>query len=815
MATPQLSPGIITREIDLTVGRAENVSDNIGAIAGPFVQGPVEEVIDVATQQDLIKFFGKPQDTDGQYEYWMSASNYLSYGGALKVVRADGQWLKNAGLGYTTGDDDGLKIKNFDDYDTNYADNTTFHFAAKDPGSWANDLKVCVIDNKADQILTVNSSSPETDGIFVGRTVISNLSDVVLPGAGTTSLFNGTLKGIITGVTTDTGGASKIDVKVLSRISDSTTVNNVYLDSQLSIGCTSGDTTIFVDSTAGVSSDTFVQVTGGPVVAIAGVGTTSITLSSGIGVTAPTTTNVDYIDQVTEGGVETRVTYGPSAAGAAFKDGLIDIVSDTGTTVKTGVLVTANQDWYDQQTLGLTNSTIYWSTIAPKPTDNVYATERNAEGDAINIAVVDDSGSITGVKANILEKFVSLSKGLDSVSSVDAPRKNYYKDYLANFSEYIYSGANSYKTAGEYVTPVATGFTKYNGTLAESTDPVDLGGWGTDVADTVYGAIGAVTFELTGGQNYSGSGSDGYPGYSLVSEPGKLNTSYDLFANEAEVDVDYLIMGPGWTTMELSQAKANKLISIAEARKDCIATISPHRGAVVGQTNSQDQTNEILKFYSVVSSSSYAVLDSGYKYTFDNFNNKFRYIPTNSDVAGMMSRTTVTDFSWSSPAGQRRGVLNNAVKLAYNPSKTQRDALYGSRINPISNQPGVGIILFGDKTALSYASAFDRINVRRLFLTVEEALKGAAQDQLFELNDATTRANFLNIVTPYLRDVRSNGGIFDFRVICDDTNNTPDVVDNNEFRADVFLKPTRSINFITLSFVATRSGVSFEEVAGF
>ena len=235
----------------------------------------------------------------------------------------------------------------------------------------------------------------------------------------------------------------------------------------------------------------------------------------------------------------------------------------------------------------------------------------------------------------------------------------------------------------------------------------------------------------------------------------------------------------------------------------------------MGSTNAATQTNSILEFYSVVSSSSYAVLDSGYKYTFDNFNNKFRYVPTNGDVAGLMARTTVTDFPWTSPAGQRRGVLNNAVKLAYNPSKTQRDSLYGARINPISNQAGTGILLFGDKTGLSYASAFDRINVRRLFLNVEQVLKGAAEDQLFEINNAETRSNFVNIVEPYLRDVRANGGLFDYRVICDETNNTPDIVDNNEFRAEIFLKPTKTINFITLSFIATRTGVSFEEVAGF
>ena len=264
---------------------------------------------------------------------------------------------------------------------------------------------------------------------------------------------------------------------------------------------------------------------------------------------------------------------------------------------------------------------------------------------------------------------------------------------------------------------------------------------------------------------------------------GKLNIAYDLFANETEVDVDYLIMGPGLENLQESQAKANKLISIAGDRKDCIATISPHRESVLDSTNSGTQTDNILKFYSVVSSSSYAVLDSGYKYTYDNFNNKFRYVPTNADVAGMMARTTVTDFPWSSPAGQRRGILNNAIKLAYNPSKTQRDSLYGSRINPISNQAGTGILLFGDKTGLSYASAFDRINVRRLFLNVEQVLKGAAEDQLFEINDGDTRAAFVNIVEPYLRDVRANGGIFDYRVICDETNNTPDIVDNNEFRS--------------------------------
>ena len=221
-----------------------------------------------------------------------------------------------------------------------------------------------------------------------------------------------------------------------------------------------------------------------------------------------------------------------------------------------------------------------------------------------------------------------------------------------------------------------------------------------------------------------------------------------------------------------------------------------------------------MGFYSPLQSSSYAVFDTGYKYTYDRFNNTFRYIPTNGDTAGLMVRTELDAYPWFSPAGLQRGVLNNAVKMAYNPTKNQRDELYSGRINSIINQRGSGIALYGDKTALAYSSAFDRINVRRLFLTVEQALEGAANDQLFELNDSNTRANFVNIVEPYLRDVQAKRGVYDFRVICDETNNTPDVIDNNEFRADIFLKPTKSINFVTLTFVATRTGVDFEEVIG-
>ena len=317
-----------------------------------------------------------------------------------------------------------------------------------------------------------------------------------------------------------------------------------------------------------------------------------------------------------------------------------------------------------------------------------------------------------------------------------------------------------------------------------------------------------------GGNDYQTAGGDGYK-----ADLGKLITAYGLLSNKDEVECDFLIMGPGCETEAQSQAKANYIISLANSRKDCVATIGAHRTNLVaapggGILTSEQQTTNLINYFGPLSSSSYAVFDSGYKFTFDRFNNKFRYIPCNADVAGMMCRTGIASFPWFSPAGQQRGVLNNAVKLAYNPSKAQRDRLYPKRINSFITSPGAGTFLFGDKTALGYASAFDRINVRRLFLTIEQALERAAQAQLFELNDDLTRANFRNIVDPYLRDVQAKRGLIDYLVICDETNNTPDVIDNNEFRADIFLKPAKSINFITLTFVATRTGVDFQEVAG-
>ena len=739
MATPQLSPGVLVREVDLTVGRAENVLDNIGAIAGPFEIGPVDDIIEISTEEQLQNTFGSPIGTDAQYQYWMTASSFLSYGGVLKVVRTAGDNLNNANAGVGVASTAVLKIYNYDDYLNNHQSDATFTYSSKNPGTWANTLKVCQIDNAADQTIGISTNNLYNAGARVGFAVTANIDGAIVPGIGTTGGFTGFLKGIITGVKTDsTNSNSTFDVKITDRIS--------------AIG---GITSYFpIDYAEGNSITAF-----------------------------KSDSSVQFLNN-------SGVTTGHSAS-AAY----------TPASVK---------DWYDEQTLGINNATVFWKTLAPRPLSSNYVTERNGKNDGIHVVLVDDEGRLTGIKGNIVEKHLNLSKAKDTVSSVNPPQKTYYKDYLALYSDNLYAGKNPSEgpDANWGTAPLATGF-------STACTPVTTGDglWGLDAQGVTFSALGNVSYTLSGGQDYGSIPSGEIKG-GMKATLADLMTSYRLFSNKDEVQVDYLIMGPGCAVESDSQAKANQLLSIAGDRKDCMATISPHRANVVNITNTETQTENVINFFSPLQSSSYGVFDSGYKYMFDRFNNEFRYIPCNGDVAGLMCRTNLNSYPWFSPAGQQRGVINNAVKLAYNPSKSQRDRLYPQRVNSFITTPGIGTLLFGDKTALGYASAFDRINVRRLFLTIEQALEKAAQAQLFELNDELTRANFRNIVEPYLRDVQAKRGLFGFLVICDTTNNTPDVIDNNEFRADIFLKPAKSINYVTLTFVATRTGISFEEVAG-
>ena len=817
MATPQLSPGVLTREVDLTVGRAENVLDNIGAIAGPFPIGPVEDPTDVATEQELITEFGKPSNNNNQYEYWLAASSFLSYGGVLKVVRTDGDNLKNAYRGFGASGS-APKVKNYEDYQDNQsAASVDWAFAAKNPGEWANGIKVCVIDDLADQRLTVNNAN--LDGFSVGTGITYTLSSVTVPNAsdGTTSTFDGFLKGIITGKDESN---KTIDVKITSRVSVGSTAS-VVARSQTTVGIhTVADSVITVGSTAGISTSSALTAEFGDgtgffsVVSV--LSGNRVTLGSTIGSSVAAGVAVTFSNLISNAGSITAIDYAEGVTGSAFpSSGVIYSHSSDGTS-SVPFSITNAVDWYDQQTLGLTNSTVFWKNIAPKPVTSRHSTERSGKGDAIHVAVYDDEGKVTGIQGNLLEKHTFLSKATDTISAVNSPLKVFYKDYLADRSEYIFAGANlgdeNDSFNGTTITAIdfqsnTTGTASANTTAQWSGISTGSGSWNTLAQGISFNAIGSATYDLAGGQDYGAS-------QGMQATLSDVISGYSLLTNKDEVEVDFVLGGPGLAQEDESRAKANYLISLVNQRKDCMATISPHKANVVDVANSDTATDNVIAFYSSLTSSSYAVFDTGYKYMYDRFNDKFRYIPTNGDIGGLMVRTNLIAYPWFSPAGLQRGQLNNAIKLAFNPSKAQRDRLYPRRINSIVNQSGSGILLFGDKTALAVSSAFDRINVRRLFLTVEQALQKAAESQLFELNDQITRANFVNIVEPYLRDIQAKRGIYDYLVICDKTNNTPDVVDNNEFRADIFLKPAKSINFVTLTFVATRTGVSFEEVAG-
>ena len=714
------SPGIVVREVDLTVGRVDTASDKVGALVGPFAKGAVDLPILVETEQDLLDNFGKPYSADKHYEYWMVASSYLAYGGALRVVRADDDDLKNAFSG-TAGS---IKIKSTEHYNDLGYDGSTITgvtVAARNPGSWANNLKVALIDSQADQILTF-STLPAN--IAVGYGITQNVpADTVLAGAGTTTKLDGFFKGIVTGVDAT---AKTIDVKFLSHT-----------------------------SAAGVS------------------------------------TAKDY----QPGGIYN------------FNNGSVAIHTTGQSSSYATATPTLNVDWFDQQSIQLTNTSISWNNISDRPGTSNYAAARDSRFDEVHVVVIDDTGEVSGNAGTILEKHLSLSKAKDAEYSLGSP--SYWRKYTYNNSTNIFAGS------------APNGIVATNTTTLAGFSTATDNGWDQNAQGISFGATGATTLTLGGGKNYDGGTDEDADGAFQVTLAG-LAGGYQLFEDDNLNSADFILMGSGNHTKETTQSLANKIISVAEIRKDAVAFVSPHRGAFLSDGaagavtvfSDEQITDNVVGFFAPVTSSSFAVFDGSYKYMYDRFADTFRYVPMNGDIAGLCARNDINNFPWFSPAGTARGAILNAVKLTYNPSQTQRDKLYSNRINPIIFSPGGGIILFGDKTGLGKASAFDRINVRRLFIFLENAISSAARDQMFEFNDEITRTNFVNIVEPFLRDVQAKRGIFDFRVICDETNNTAAIIDNNEFVADIFIKPARSINFIGLTFVATRTGVSFEEVVG-
>ena len=439
-------------------------------------------------------------------------------------------------------------------------------------------------------------------------------------------------------------------------------------------------------------------------------------------------------------------------------------------------------DW-NAQTIASTGLT--YKAIGPRPGTSAFAAEHYLSHDEVHVAVVDESTN------TIVERLTYLSKLIDAKSPEGS--STYWKDYVNEYSGYIYA---TFLTAAEVTTagedPGATAVS-YGATAAA---PLNL----SRILPTAGGA-------LSGGQ-------DDY-----AYNAGEIQAAYDLFLDTEETTIDFVLMGGDGANEADTRSKAGYVASIANSRKDCIAFVSPWTGDQVATSGGAaltpaTQLANTLEFMDTIASSSYVVKSSGIKYVYDRFNDKYRYVGCNGDVAGLCVSTSRAQDDWFSPAGLNRGGIQNAVKLAFNPNKAQRDDLYTSAINPIVSFPGAGPVLFGDKTALASPSAFDRINVRRLFLNIEKRARGLAEAVLFEQNDAITRGSFNAALSGYLAEVQARRGVTDYLVVCDDSNNTAEVIDRNEFVAEIFIKPTRSINYVTVTVTATKTGVSFAEVIG-
>ena len=733
-----VSPGVHVREIDLT-NVVPSVSTSIGAIAGPFQKGPVSAVTAISSEEQLLSTFGKPNSSN--FEWWFTAANFLQYGDALRVVRAESAIL-NAGA------NSGILIRDDDHYEASFSTGQGSHgeWTARTAGTHGNSLGVDICPSAkafSQQLGTLN--------LVNGAGAIGDLSITVDDQNATSATI--AIGDIIKFITNNSVIAtSNGAITVASKNLTVDTVSGTLAVGQRVVGAgiSDGDEVVKV---ATVTSQTAVILDKAITVAdnIPLAFTTDAAVESG---------NVEYeVTAVSNNDLTIRVLDDPSGAG------LQTIIPDNSYI---------RRRWRFSDLFDSAPGTSDWSIA-------------NARGelDELHVAVYDKTGDITGydvdVKgqrtSSVIELWPAMSK--NSAAKTTQGGGNYYADVIFRGSNFIYW-----------------------------TDHISGGtNWGTDIATgTDYTLVAGVNSDtLTGGTD----------DYSVTA--GEIELAYDKFADTENLDINLIMGGPssGVADTEAGQDTLVTMITdLCELRRDCVGFVSPYRGATVGVTSSITQTENVKNAFDKCPSSSYMVFDSGYKYMYDKYNDVYRFVPLNGDTAGLCANTDAVADPWFSPAGYNRGGVRSAIKLSYNPQKADRDILYKARINPVVDFPGQGVTLFGDKTALTKPSAFDRINVRRLFLVLEKAIATASKFQLFEFNDEFTRAQFRNLVEPFLRDVQGRRGIFDFRVVCDTTNNTGEVIDRNEFIGDIYIKPARSINFITLNFIAVRTGVAFSEVGG-
>lgn len=768
----QVSPGINVSELDLTAG-AQQLSVSDAAFAGPFQWGPALEVKNIGSEDDLVRYFGKPDDTI--YSYWFSAQSFLAYSNLLHVARAisanalnattstktltgtvNGTQASNAwvnatasfvtGYGTTPVIVPGQKVLiGGVEYTVGAVTNTSGFTTTVNSIPLALTLTVNVVSGNCNCVVYTGA----TDGLVSGQTItIAGVNAAV--NAVSTAYFT-TAAPVVAGVTNAAVNITSFSANSVATYGTKIENSDAY---DLAIGTMTGfgswaakypgefgnslKVSVCASNTAFLSNGTTGTLT---------VNTSSTTATGGGGSKFQTELIVgDYL----------------VVGGNSYK--IASIESNTSLTLTStpvaDVTAAAAGTWFRKWEYAL--------LFDRAPLTSSYASTRGGSLDEMHVVVIDEDGTFTGVPGTELERYEFLSKGLDS--KTPNGDNNYYKDVINRKSQYVW----------------------WIGHPTSSTT-----NFGSSVINTTFGAAALPdSASLKGGQTKN----------DLVSV-GEIEEAYDLFSSVDQIDVSLVIAGPANATL------ASYLIqNIAEVRQDCVVYCSPTQNAVVSNIGSE--VADITTYRNALPSSSYGFLDSGWKYCYDKYNDKYRWVPLNGDIAGIAARADTTNDPWFSPAGFARGNVKNVVKLAWNPKQLDRDDLYKIGVNPVVSFPSQGVILYGDKTLLDRPSAFDRINVRRLFIILEKTIARLARTHLFEFNDDLTRSLFRNSVEPYLRDVKARRGIVDFRVICDTTNNTSEVIEQNRFVGDIYVKPSRAINFIQLNFVAVRNGVSFQEVTG-
>ena len=725
-----ISPGVVTKEIDLTTVVPE-ISMTEGAIAGPFRWGPAYDRVTVSNESELASTFGKPDAAT--YKTFFTAASYLAYSGNLKVVRSPNiSDTKNA----TMDSANAVYIANDEAYENTYdpdmggtATADYGAFIAKWTGDLGNSLRVSMCGATRANTNSDGTLNSNTDTALTGTSFVYTLSNTTVIGVGT--LFDTEVA---------VGDVLFWDTKYC--VVTTVTSNTVLV----ATGADMANTGLAAQRKRSAFGTPLTDMMG-----TLGVSANGVTIT-GVATALSTQYTVGDIVKMTTTGEERKV----SAIG-----------NSTSMTVSEPFSLAAIANTHSRKWE-------YASAFDSEPVTSAHAKRNGGNYDEIHVVVVDEDGEFTGANNTVVETFTGSvatgAKGEDGQSI-------YYKDLTNRGSKYVRwmdhhaSGDADAKLAG--------------GTTA----------WGGAASGTFNGKGVIVSGSLTGGAA------------GTAATAGNIQTGLDQYKNAEEVDVTLLM------TADATAATAIHAINnIAEYRRDCVAFISPTQASVVN--NAGSEVDDVIAFRNSMPSSSFAVLDSGWKYMYDKYNDVYRYVPLNGDIAGCCAFTDQSRDPFWSPAGIDRGNIRNAIKLPFNPNKTQRDDLYKNSINPVTAMPGSGILLFGDKTLLAKPSAFDRINVRRLFILLEKSIAKMANSFLFEFNDSFSRSRFVATVEPFLRDIQGRGGVQDFAVVCDDSNNTGDVVDRNEFRGDIFIKPSRSINFIQLQFVAVRSGVEFEEIIG-